>query len=129
MRLFLSRELFRLADLHRPTGIVVECQDERSQFKNRDRAMKILRAKLYDIKKNEQDSKIAAERRSQVGTGDRSEKIRTYNYPQNRMTDHRIGYSMYSLESFLDGNIGGLIDALASAEAAEKLKENEHSED
>lgn len=115
--------------LHRPTGIVVECQDERSQFKNRDRAMKILRAKLYDIKKNEQDSKIAAERRSQVGTGDRSEKIRTYNYPQNRMTDHRIGYSMYSLESFLDGNIGGLIDALASAEAAEKLKENEHSED
>ena len=114
---------------HLPTGTVVECQDERSQYKNRDRAMKILRAKLYDIKKNEQDSKIAAERRSQVGTGDRSEKIRTYNYPQNRMTDHRIGYSMYSLESFLDGNIGGLIDALASAEAAEKLKENEHSED
>lgn len=113
--------------LHRPTGIVVECQDERSQFKNRDKAMKLLRAKLYDIKKNEQDSRIAAERRSQVGTGDRSEKIRTYNYPQSRMTDHRIGYSMYNLDAFLDGNIDGLINALASAEAAEKLKENEHS--
>lgn len=113
--------------LHKPSGIVVECQDERSQFKNRDKAMKILRAKLYDIKKNEQDSKIAAERRSQVGTGDRSEKIRTYNYPQSRMTDHRIGYSMYNLEAFLNGGIDGLIDALASAEAAEKLKKNEHS--
>lgn len=113
--------------LHIPSGIVVECQDERSQFKNRDKAMKILRAKLYDIKKNEQDSKIAAERRSQVGTGDRSEKIRTYNYPQSRMTDHRISYSMYNLAAFLDGSLDGLIDALASADAAEKLKENEHS--
>ena len=107
--------------LHKPTGIVVECQDERSQYKNRDRAMKILRSKLFDIKRSEQDSKIAAERRSQVGTGDRSEKIRTYNYPQSRMTDHRIGYSSYSLDSFLDGNIGDLIDALATVDAAEKL--------
>lgn len=111
--------------LHKPTGIVVECQDERSQYKNRDRAMKILRSKLFDIKRSEQDSKIAAERRSQVGTGDRSEKIRTYNYPQSRMTDHRIGYSSYSLDSFLDGNIGDLIDALATVDAAEKLKKTE----
>ena len=111
--------------LHKPTGIVVECQDERSQYKNRDRAMKILRSKLYDIKQNEQTDKIAAERRSQVGTGDRSEKIRTYNYPQNRITDHRIGYTSYSIESFLNGNIGELVEALAAAEAAEKLKKSE----
>ncbi len=113
--------------LHKPTGIVVECQDERSQFKNRDKAMKILRSKLYEIKQSEQDSKIAAERKNQVGTGDRSEKIRTYNYPQSRMTDHRIGYSMYSLDSFLDGGIGELIDALSAAEAAEKLKNSENT--
>ncbi len=113
--------------LHKPTGIVVECQDERSQFKNRDKAMKILRSKLYDIKQREQESKISAERRSQVGTGDRSEKIRTYNYPQSRMTDHRIGFSMYDLEGFLNGNIGNLIDALSAAEAAEKLKNSGES--
>ena len=107
---------------HKPTGIVVECQDERSQFKNKDKALKMLRAKLYDIKQTEQNRKIASERRSQVGTGDRSERIRTYNYPQGRVTDHRIGLTLYSLESFLDGEISEMIDALATADAAEKLK-------
>ena len=111
--------------LHKPTGIVVECQDERSQFKNRDKAMKILRSKLLSMKREEQDDKIASARRSQIGSGDRSEKIRTYNFPQSRMTDHRIGYTSYSLEKFLDGNIGELIDALAAADTAEKLKNNE----
>lgn len=111
--------------LHKPSGIVIECREERSQYKNRDKAMKLLRTRLYDRMQSEQDGKIAAERRSQVGSGDRSEKIRTYNYPQSRMTDHRIGYTSHSLDSFLDGNIGGLIDALAAAETAEKLKKNE----
>jgi len=111
--------------LHKPSGIVIECREERSQYKNKDKAMKLLRTRLYDRMRSEQDGKIAAERRSQVGSGDRSEKIRTYNYPQSRMTDHRIGYTAQSLESFLDGNIGGLIDALAAAETAEKLKKND----
>lgn len=108
--------------LHKPTGIVIECQDERSQFKNRDKAMKLLRAKLFDLKSREQNEKIATERRSQVGTGDRSERIRTYNFPQGRVTDHRIGLTIYSIETFIDGNIDGMIDALATAETAEKLK-------
>lgn len=108
--------------LHKPTGIVIECQDERSQFKNRDKAMKLLRAKLYDMKTREQNEKIASERRSQVGTGARSERIRTYNYPQGRVTDHRIGFTIYSLESFLNGNIDGMIDALATADTAAKLQ-------
>ena len=108
--------------IHKPTGIVIECQDERSQFKNRDKAMKLLRAKLFDMKTREQNEKIASERRSQVGTGDRSERIRTYNYPQGRITDHRIGFTIYSLENFLNGNIEGMIDALATADTAEKLK-------
>ena len=107
---------------HKPTGIVVECQEERSQFKNKDKALKMLRAKLYDIKQTEQSQKIASERRSQVGTGDRSERIRTYNYPQGRITDHRIGLTLYSLENFLNGNIGNMIDALITADTAEKLK-------
>ena len=85
---------------HKPTGIVIECQDERSQFKNKDKAMKMLRAKLYDMKMQEQADKIASERKSQVGTGDRSERIRTYNYPQSRVTDHRIGLTLHSLEGF-----------------------------
>ena len=109
---------------HKPTGIVIECQEERSQFKNRDKAMKMLRAKLYDIKQSEQSAKIASERKSQVGTGDRSERIRTYNYPQGRVTDHRISLTLYSLESFLNGNIGEMIDALITADTAEKLKNN-----
>ena len=107
---------------HKPTGIVIECQEERSQFKNKDKALKMLRAKLYDIKQREQSEKLANDRRSQVGTGDRSEKIRTYNYPQNRVTDHRIGVTLYSLEDFLNGNIGGMIDSLIATDTAEKLK-------
>lgn len=111
--------------IHKPTGIVVECQDERSQFKNKDKAFKILRTKLYDMKQQEQNSKIASERKSQVGTGDRSERIRTYNYPQGRVTDHRIGYTIYSLEAFLNGDIGEMLEKLATADAAEKLKGGE----
>ncbi|MBQ7499852.1 MAG: peptide chain release factor 1 [Clostridia bacterium] len=107
---------------HIPTGIVIECQDERSQFKNRDKAMKLLRTKLYDMKAAEQHEKISSQRKSQVGTGDRSEKIRTYNYPQGRVTDHRIGLSLYSLENFLNGDMDQMIDALATADAAEKIK-------
>lgn len=108
--------------LHKPSGIVIECQDERSQYKNRDRAMKLLRAKLYDMKTAEQNEKIASERRSQVGSGDRSERIRTYNYQQGRVTDHRIGLTVHSLETFLDGDIDAVVDALATADAAAKLK-------
>ncbi len=111
--------------LHKPTGIVIECQDERSQYKNRDRAMKLLRAKLYDMKRREQADKIAADRKSQVGTGDRSERIRTYNYPQGRVSDHRIGLTLYSLESFLNGSLDEMIDALITADTAEKLKNGE----
>ncbi len=110
---------------HKPTGIVVECQEERSQFKNKDKALRMLRAILYDQKQREQDAAIASDRRRQVGTGDRSERIRTYNYPQGRITDHRIGLTLYSLERFLDGEIGSMIDALATAETAEKLKQQE----
>ena len=108
--------------IHKPTGIVVECQDERSQFKNKDKAFKVLYTKLYDMKQQEMNSKIASERKNQVGTGDRSERIRTYNYPQGRITDHRIGYTVYSLENFLNGDIGDMIEKLATADAAEKLK-------
>lgn len=108
--------------LHKPTGIVIECQDERSQYKNKDKAFKLLKAKLYDMKQREQNEKIATERRLQVGSGDRSERIRTYNYPQSRVTDHRIGLTLHSLESFLNGNIEEMIEALATADAAEKLK-------
>ena len=107
---------------HKPSGIVIECQEERSQFKNRDKALKMLKTKLYDIKLTEQNQKIASDRKSQVGTGDRSERIRTYNYPQGRITDHRIGLTLYSLQAFLDGNIGAMIDALITADTAEKLK-------
>ena len=109
---------------HKPSGIIIECQEERSQFKNKDKALKMLRTKLYDIKQAEQSEKIASERKSQVGTGDRSERIRTYNYPQGRITDHRIGLTLYSLENFLNGNIGEMIDALITADTAERLKSN-----
>ncbi len=108
--------------LHKPTGIVVECQDERSQHKNKDKALKILRAKLYDMKQREQADKIAGERKMQVGTGDRSERIRTYNFPQGRISDHRIQLTLYNLESFVNGEIDEVIDALATADAAERLK-------
>lgn len=107
---------------HLPTGIVVECQDERSQHKNRERAMKILRSRLYEISVAEQNSKIAAERRSQIGTGDRSERIRTYNFPQGRVTDHRINLSLYKIDQIMDGELDELIDALITADRAEKLK-------
>ena len=109
--------------IHKPTGIVVECQQERSQFKNKDKAMKMLCSILYDRKLREQTEQIASDRQKQVGTGDRSERIRTYNYPQGRITDHRIGLTIYSLDRFLDGDIGAMIDALATAETAEKLKQ------
>ena len=110
---------------HRPTGTVVECQDERSQHKNKDRAIKILKSKLYDIQMQEQMSQIAAERKSQVGTGDRSERIRTYNYPQGRVTDHRISLTLYKLEQFLNGDLDEMIDAIITADQAEKLRASE----
>ena len=111
--------------IHEPTGIVVECQTERSQFQNRDNAMKMLRTKLYDMEKQKQDSEIANSRKSQVGSGDRSEKIRTYNYPQGRITDHRIGMSIYQMENFLNGDIDEMIDNLIAADRAERLKGDE----
>lgn len=107
---------------HLPTGIVVECQDERSQHKNREKAMKVLRSRIYEQAQSEQMSKIASERKLQVGTGDRSERIRTYNYPQGRMSDHRIGLTLYRLEAILNGDIDEIIDALITADRAEKLK-------
>lgn len=106
---------------HIPTGVVVECQDERSQYKNKDKAMKVLRSRLLEAKRKEHDEEIAEERRSQVGTGDRSERIRTYNYPQSRMTDHRIGLTIYRLGAILDGDIDEIIDALITADRASKL--------
>ena len=110
---------------HKPTGVVVECQDERSQFKNRDKAMKMLRTKLLDAEREKQRAEISSERKSQVGSGDRSERIRTYNYPQSRLTDHRIGLTLYSLEQILDGDLDGVIDALITADTAEKLQNSE----
>ena len=107
---------------HKPTGIVIECQQERSQFQNKDKALAMLRAKLYDIKRTEQENAIAGARRSMVGSGDRSEKIRTYNYPQNRVTDHRIGLTLHSLDTYVNGNIGEMIDALIAADTAERLR-------
>ena len=111
--------------IHEPTGIVVECQTERSQFQNREYAMKMLKTKLYDMEKQKQDSEVRNARKSQVGSGDRSEKIRTYNYPQGRITDHRIGLSIYQMEDFLNGNLDNMIDSLTAAHMAEKLKGNE----
>ena len=112
---------------HVPTGVVVECQDERSQHKNKDKAMKILRTKLYEAKRMENDAKMAADRRSQVGTGDRSERIRTYNYPQGRVTDHRIGLTLHRLESIMNGDLEEVVSALTSAAQAEKLQNQENS--
>ncbi len=111
--------------IHEPTGIVVECQTERSQFQNKDNAMKMLRTKLYEMEKEKQDSEITNARRTQVGSGDRSEKIRTYNYPQGRITDHRIGMSIYQMENFLNGDIDEMIDNLIAADRAERLKGEE----
>lgn len=110
---------------HIPTGMVVECQDERSQFKNKDKALKVLRSRLLDQKQQAQNDEIAANRRSQVGTGDRSERIRTYNYPEGRISDHRIGLTIYRLEQVLNGNLDEIIDALATADQAAKLAKQE----
>ena len=107
---------------HIPTGLVVTCQDEKSQIKNKDKAFKVLRSRLYDMKLREQNDEISAERRSQVGSGDRSERIRTYNFPQGRITDHRIGMTLYKLDSFLDGEIDEIIDGLITSDQAEKMK-------
>ena len=107
--------------IHKPTGTIVECQEERSQYKNKDKAMKMLYTKLYEAKLTEQNSRIAAERKIQVGTGDRSERIRTYNFPQSRVTDHRIGLTLYKLEQFMNGACDEVFDALAIADRAAKL--------
>lgn len=108
--------------IHIPTGTVAECQTERSQTQNREYAMKLLQSRLYEKERQERDSKLANERKSQIGRGDRSEKIRTYNYPQGRITDHRIGISIYQMEDFLNGNLDEMIDNLTAADRAEKLK-------
>ena len=109
---------------HLPTGLVVQCQDERSQLKNRQKAMKVLKARLYDMKLNEQNSEIAAQRKSMVKRGDRSDKIRTYNFPQNRVTDHRIGLTLYNLSEIIEGELAELIEKLKLADRAEKLQAN-----
>lgn len=110
---------------HLPTGLVVSCQDEKSQLKNKEKALKVLRARLLDMEMARQNEEIAQSRKSQVGSGDRSERIRTYNYPQGRVTDHRIGLTLYQLESFLDGDLDEMIDALVTSDQAEKLKNAE----
>jgi len=109
--------------VHIPTGMIVQCQDERSQIKNKEKAMKVLRARLYEMQIEEMERARAMERKSQVGTGDRSERIRTYNYPQNRVTDHRIGLTLYKLEQVLEGDLDEIIDALITHYQTEKLKE------
>lgn len=113
---------------HLPTGMVVECQDERSQLKNKEKAMKVLRTRLYDAMLQEQNDKIASERKSQVGTGKRSERIRTYNFPEGRVTDHRIGLTLYRLDYVLNGNLDEFIDALSTADRAAKLAEQSNAE-
>ncbi|MBE7041668.1 MAG: peptide chain release factor 1 [Ruminococcaceae bacterium] len=112
---------------HLPTGLVVSCQDEKSQHKNKDKAMKILRSRLYDLVQSEQQAQIAQERKSQVGTGDRSERIRTYNYPQGRVTDHRVGLTLHRLDSILDGDIDEIIDTLITTHQSELLKGSEEN--
>ena len=111
--------------IHIPTGMVAECQTERSQVQNRENAMKMLRSRLYEQEKRQRDSELENERRSQIGNADRSEKIRTYNYPQGRITDHRIGMSIYQMDNFLNGDLDEMIDNLIAADTAEKLKGNE----
>ena len=112
---------------HKPTGMVVECQDERSQYKNKDKAMKVLKSRLLKIEQDKQHEAIASDRRSQIGSGDRSEKIRTYNYPQSRVTDHRIGLTLYRLDEIMNGDLDEIIDALVTAQRAEQLKEQMNS--
>ena len=110
--------------IHEPTGIVAECQTERSQLQNREYAMRLLRSRIYEIEREKQEKAVASERKSQVGSGDRSEKIRTYNYPQGRITDHRIGFSIFQMENFLNGDMDEMIDNLIATDRAEKLKGN-----
>ena len=110
---------------HIPTGIVVTCQDQRSQHKNREKAMRVLKAKLYEIERQKHDSEVAENRKSQVGTGDRSERIRTYNFPQRRVTDHRIGFTLYQIDQFINGDMDELIDALITTDQARKLTNGE----
>ena len=107
---------------HLPTGLVVECQDERSQYKNKDKAMKVLKSRLLEAEREKQQNEVAQERKSQVGTSDRSERIRTYNFPQGRLTDHRIGLTLYRLEDVMNGNLDEVIDALITADRAAKLE-------
>lgn len=111
--------------IHKPTGTVVECQQERSQFQNREKAMQILRSRLYEEKEKEQEDAVSARRRSQVGSGMRNERIRTYNFPQGRITDHRIGLTLYKIDSVMNGDLDELIDALVTADQAERLKASE----
>ena len=108
--------------IHRPSGMVVECQQERSQFQNRDKAMQILRSRLYEAEVEKQENEVTARRRSQVGSGMRNERIRTYNFPQGRLTDHRIGLTLYRLEAVMDGDLDEIIDGLVTADRAERLK-------
>ncbi len=112
---------------HKPTGIVIACQTERSQLQNRARALELLRAKLYRMQKTEQEATLSSTRRAQVGSGDRSDKIRTYNYPQSRVTDHRIGFSIYDLDGFMNGNIAPMLEALTAADTAERMKGSDGS--
>ena len=114
--------------IHRPTGTVVECQQERSQFQNRDKAMQLLRSRLYEEKVREQEEALTAERRSQVGTGMRNERIRTYNFPQGRVTDHRIGLTLYKIDAIMNGDLDEVIDALVTADQAERMKRGEGGE-
>ena len=113
---------------HFPTGIVISCQDEKSQLKNKDKALKILRARLYELEQAKQHDELAALRKSQVGTGDRSEKIRTYNFPQGRVTDHRIKLTLYKLNNIMDGDLDEIIDSLIAADQAAKLSSMQEQE-
>ena len=108
---------------HIPTGLVVTCQDEKSQLRNKEKAFRVLRARLYDLEQQKKNDELAAERNSQVGSGDRSERIRTYNFPQGRISDHRIGLTIYKLDNFLDGDIDEVVDALITYDQAEKMKQ------
>ncbi len=112
---------------HLPTGTVVECQDQRSQHKNKDKAMQVLRTRLYEAELERHNAEIAADRKSQVGTGDRSERIRTYNFPENRVSDHRIKLTLYKLGTFMDGDLDEMIDALMTADAADRLKASQQN--
>jgi len=111
--------------LHKPTGIIVECQDERSQLKNKEKAMKVLRSKIHKLELDKQNAEISSARKSQIGSGDRSERIRTYNYPQGRVSDHRIGLTLHSIDAILNGKLDEVIEALATAERVKQLESGE----